>query len=101
MWRVPFFQQGIVDFFLDDVLPGTTYDHAQWVTYALRLVGNCCADSLRFGSANATKRRVFAKIDIQRLISRLSSMTSYRESVALLYNMCIDYGLFIARKGTN
>ncbi len=43
-WRLMFGDYGILDFYFD-LLPGDGYNRHPWIKHALRLIGNCCAES--------------------------------------------------------
>ena len=103
-WRLPFGDEGILDFYLNCLTRVRSgHNEPEWTSDALRLIGNCCAD---LGSSyeqshycyplkrslDANRERVLAKIDLSFLIAKLGSDDQVDLTIAVLCNLCFDYG---------
>ena len=101
MYRLPFGDEGVLDFYLDLLAEGEN-EHG-WTSDALRLVGNSCADLGsyfgRFRRSTVTnwvedinRERVLAKLSLPALLHHLDEEEKADIAIGVLCNLCLDYG---------
>ncbi|KAI0836532.1 ARM repeat-containing protein [Hypoxylon sp. FL0890] len=82
-WRIPLGRSGLLDFFLslirDDELD------LDLIAYALRIVGNSCADQ------DENRQRVVDSGSVPQLVKLLGHDSLLQLAIPVLFNICVDY----------
>ncbi|KAI9793193.1 MAG: hypothetical protein M1816_000613 [Peltula sp. TS41687] len=82
-WRLPFGESGVLDFYLNVIV---THDHSyDLMHHALRLIGNCCADT------DDNRRRVVEQNHLPSIIHQLCNPPLVQIALNVIYNVCMDY----------
>ncbi|KAI1408696.1 ARM repeat-containing protein [Hypoxylon sp. FL1857] len=83
LWRIPLGRSGLLDFFLsltkDDELDQGL------IAYALRIVGNSCADQ------DENRQRVVDSGCLPQLVKLLGHDSLLQLAIPVLFNICVDY----------
>ncbi|KAF7116556.1 hypothetical protein CNMCM5793_005037 [Aspergillus hiratsukae] len=82
-WRLPYGRAGILNFFLQ-IIASREFDDNDVLLHALRLVGNCCADT-------DENRALVVKDNYTAAILNRLSPELVHVVIPVIYNICIDY----------
>ncbi|PYH97480.1 ubiquinone biosynthesis protein [Aspergillus ellipticus CBS 707.79] len=84
LWRIPYGQAGILDFFLQLIASKETIDSGL-LLHAFRLIGNSCADT------NDNRDRVVKYNYTSVIVQHSNNLDIIQVVIPVLYNICIDY----------